>query len=81
MKVTGCGMSLSPDKFSLSMTPDGIVLEHDGPRPEYTFREISRDDDFRYAYCLKGASANHTIVEKDIAFDASVQEQILRGDS
>ena len=81
MKVTGRGMALSPDKFTLSVTSEGILLDHDGPRSEYAFREISRNDGFRYAFCLKGASANHTIVEKDIAFDASVQEQILRGDS
>jgi 4'-phosphopantetheinyl transferase len=81
MKVTGRGMALSPDKFTLSVTSEGILLDHDGPRPEYAFREISRNDGFRYAFCLKGAPANHTIVEKDIAFDASVQEQILRGDS
>lgn len=66
MKVTGRGMSLSPDRFSLSMTPDGIVLEHDGPRPEYTFREISRDDGFRYAYCLKGMLERHCVVCREI---------------
>ena len=55
MKVTGRGMSLSPDKFSLTLTPDGFALDHDGPKPEYVFRELDSDDGFRYAYCLQGA--------------------------
>ena len=73
MKVTGRGMSLSPDKFSLSMTPDGIVLEHDGPRPEYTFREISGEDGFRYAYCVKGMPESHCVCVKNVApFDGTL---------
>ena len=73
MKVTGRGMSLSPDKFSLSMTPDGIVLEHDGPRPEYTFREISGGDGFRYAYCVKGMPESHCVCVKNVApFDETL---------
>jgi len=63
MKVTGRGMSLSPDKFSLSITPDGISLDHDGPRPEYVFRELNRDDGFRYAFCLKDAPEAHSVKE------------------
>ena len=55
MKVSGRGMSLSPDKFSLTLTPDGFALDHDGPKPEYVFRELDSDDGFRYAYCLQGA--------------------------
>ena len=66
MKVTGRGMSLSPDKFTLSVTSEGILLDHDGPRPEYTFREISRDDGFRYAYCLKGMPERHCVVCREI---------------
>lgn len=61
MKVTGRGMSLSPDKFTLTMTPGGIVLDHDGVRPEYLFRELDVDDGFRYAYCLKGAPGTHPV--------------------
>ncbi len=61
MKVTGRGLSLTPDKFSLALSPDGISLWHDGPRPEYTFRELDLEDGYRYAYCLKGAPANHGI--------------------
>ena len=66
MKVTGRGMALSPDKFTLSVTSEGILLNHDGPRPEYTFREISRDDGFRYAYCLKGMLERHCVVCREI---------------
>ena len=61
MKVTGRGMSLSPDKFSLTVTPNGIALNHDGPRPEYFFREFDSDDGFRYAYCIKGAPADFRV--------------------
>ena len=61
MKVTGRGMSLSPDKFSLTLASGGIVLDHDGPRPEYTFFELNGDDGFRYAYCLHGAPKTHQV--------------------
>ena len=61
MKVTGRGLSLTPDKFSLTLSPEGIVLDHDGVKPEYLFRELDRDDDFRYAYCLKGAPETHPV--------------------
>lgn len=62
MKVTGRGLSLSPEKFSLEFKADGgILLHHDGPRPEYLFRELDLDDGYRYAYCLKGASADEPV--------------------
>ena len=68
MKVTGCGMALSPDKFTLVVTPEGIELEHDGPKPQYSFRELFFDDGYRYAYCLDGAPGNHQVVLKKIDF-------------
>ena len=66
MKVTGRGMSLSPDMFTLTMAPDGIALEHGGPRPEYSFFELPDgvlpgDDGYCYAYCLKGMPENHRV--------------------
>ncbi|MCQ2064033.1 MAG: 4'-phosphopantetheinyl transferase superfamily protein [Fibrobacter sp.] len=62
MKVTGRGLSLSPEKFSLEFKADGgILLHHDGPRPEYLFRELDLNDGYRYAYCLKGASADEPV--------------------
>ena len=61
MKVTGRGLSLSPDKFSLTLSPEGIVLDHDGVKPEYQFRELDLDDGFRYAYCIKGAPGTHQV--------------------
>ncbi len=66
MKVTGRGMALSPDKFTLTMSPEGIVLDHDGVRPEYLFRELDFDDGFRYAYCLKGAPETHSVKVAEI---------------
>ena len=66
MKVTGRGMALSPDKFTLTMSPEGIVLDHDGVRPEYLFRELKSDDGFRYAYCLKGAPETHPVKVAEI---------------
>ena len=68
MKVTGRGMALSPEKFSLSVTQGEIVLDHDGVKPEYLFRELDSDDGFRYAYCLKGAPETHPVkvIEIDI---------------
>lgn len=72
MKVTGHGMALSPDKFTLAMTPDGIVLEHDGPRPEYRFFELAPEyvpegDRYRYAYCLKGMPDGHRVVCREVS--------------
>ena len=72
MKVTGRGMSLSPDKFTLSMAPDGISLDHDGSRPEYRFFELAADflpggDSYRYAYCLKGAPEGHRAICRKIS--------------
>lgn len=62
MKVTGRGLGLSPDKFSLEFRPGGgILLHHEGPRPEYLFRELDLDDGFRYAYCLKGAPSDEPV--------------------
>ena len=71
MKVTGRGMALSPDKFTLSVTPDGILLDHEGPRPEYTFRELPcgklpEGDYYCYAYCLKDAPEGIRIVQREI---------------
>lgn len=66
MKVTGRGMALSPDKFTLSVTPDGILLDHEGPRPEYVFRELPcgklpEGDCYCAAFCLKGATETHSV--------------------
>lgn len=66
MKVTGCGISLSPDKFMLSMMPDGIVLEHEGPRPEYIFREVYHEGGYCAAFCLKDMPAGHHVVCREI---------------
>ena len=66
MKVTGRGMSLSPDKFTLTMAPEGITLDHEGPRPEYTFREVSHDGGYCAAFCLKGAPESLRIVQREI---------------
>lgn len=61
MKVTGCGLALSPEKFSFAFSPDGISLWHDGVRPEYAFRELNYDDGYRYAYCLNSAPVTHRV--------------------
>lgn len=54
MKVTGRGMSLMPDQFTLHVDEnENISLDHGGMRPEYTFREIDLHDGYRYAYCVK----------------------------
>ena len=54
MKVTGRGLSLMPDMFALHMDElENVTLFHDGKRPEYSFREISLHDGYRYAYCIK----------------------------
>lgn len=71
MKVTGRGMALSPDKFTLSVTPDGIMLDHEGPRPEYVFRELPcgklpEGDCYCHAYCLKGMPEGHQVVCRDV---------------
>lgn len=66
MKVTGRGMSLSPDKFTLVMAPEEISLDHEGPRPEYTFREVSHDGGYCAAFCLKGAPEGLRIVQREI---------------
>ena len=66
MKVTGCGMSLSPDKFTLAMAPEEISLDHEGPRPEYTFREVSHDGGYCAAFCLKDAPEGIRIVQRKI---------------
>ena len=59
MKVTGRGMSLMPDQFSLRLGSDGMFsLEHNGNRPEYVFREIDLHDGYRYAYCIKNECKN-----------------------
>ena len=59
MKVTGRGMSLMPDKFSLNVDEkENILLDHDGERPEYAFREIDLHDGYRYAYCIKNDGKN-----------------------
>ena len=59
MKVTGRGMSLMPDKFTLNVDEIGnISLYHDGERPEYVFREIDLQDGYRYAYCIKNDCQN-----------------------
>ena len=71
MKVTGRGMSLSPDKFTLVMAPDGIKLEHEGLRPEYKFFELPGDwlpggDCYRYAFCLKDMPVDHRAIFHEI---------------
>lgn len=66
MKVTGRGMSLSPDKFTLAMAPEEISLDHEGPRPEYTFREVSHDGGYCAAFCLKDAPEGIRIVQRKI---------------
>ena len=59
MKVTGLGLSLSPDKFSLEIkNGDCILLHHEKCRSEYVFREFDFDDGYRYAYCLRNAEPN-----------------------
>ena len=59
MKVTGRGMSLMPDKFSLNVGEnENILLDHDGERLEYVFREIDLHDGYRYAYCIKNDGKN-----------------------
>lgn len=59
MKVTGRGMSLMPDQFSLRLGADGMFsLEHNGNRPEYAFHEIDLHDGYRYAYCIKNECKN-----------------------
>ena len=59
MKVTGRGMSLMPDKFSLNVDENGnISLFHEGNRMEYAFREIDVHDGYRYAYCIKNNGEN-----------------------
>ena len=59
MKVTGRGMSLMPDKFSLNVDENGnILLFHEGNRMEYAFREIDLHDGYRYAYCIKNNGEN-----------------------
>ncbi len=59
MKVTGRGMSLMPDKFSLNVDENGnISLFHEGNRMEYAFREIDLHDGYRYAYCIKNNGEN-----------------------
>ena len=59
MKVTGRGMSLMPDKFSLNVDENGnISLFHEGNRMEYAFREINLHDGYRYAYCIKNNGEN-----------------------
>ena len=59
MKVTGRGMSLMPDQFTLHVDEnENISLCHDGDRPEYTFREIDLRDGYRYAYCVKNNGKN-----------------------
>ena len=71
MKVTGRGMALSPDKFTLSVTPDGIMLDHEGPRPEYRFFELpacqlTEGDRYCHAYCLKAMPEGHRVVCRDV---------------
>jgi 4'-phosphopantetheinyl transferase len=34
------------------------LLDHDGERPEYAFREIDLHDGYRYAYCIKNDGKN-----------------------
>ena len=59
MKVTGRGMSLMPDMFALHVDENELIsLNHDGERPEYTFREIDLHDGYRYAYCAKTDGKN-----------------------
>ena len=72
MKVTGRGMALSPDKFTLAMTPDGISLDHDGPRPEFRFFELASEfvpdgGCYRYAYCLKGMPEGHRVICREVS--------------
>lgn len=63
MKVTGQGLSLSPELFSFSFGENGkISLVHGCARPEFTFREFNLGDSFRYACCIKNL-ADTDIVE------------------
>lgn len=67
MKVTGLGLSLPPDAFTLHVDDaENISLEHEGFRPEYVFREFDLHDEFRYACCVKsgcGAQFDLQIVD------------------
>lgn len=78
MKVTGRGMALSPDKFTLSVTPDGIMLDHESPRPEYRFFELpasqlTEGDRYCHAYCLKAIPEGHQVVCRDVDLAGSVR--------
>lgn len=67
MKVTGLGLSLSPDAFTLHVDDaEKISLDHNGERPEYTFHEFDLHDEYRYACCVKsccGAQFDMQIVD------------------
>lgn len=65
MKVTGLGLELGPEKFVMHIDGDNISLDHEGPKPEYMFRELNLQDGYRYAFCLKNAPAGCVVdVEK-----------------
>ncbi len=52
MKVTGLGLSLSPDKFTLRLNENGVLLLHGGEHPEYVFDEYDLHDGYKYAFCM-----------------------------
>lgn len=55
MKVTGLGFELIPSDFALHMDDSRILLNHNGLRPEYVFREFDFNDGYKYACCLRDA--------------------------
>lgn len=76
MKVTGRGLSLMPDAFSLHLGDDGkFSLEHDGMRPEYSFCEIDLHDGYRYAYCIKNELKNAPQEVRCVDFTSDIIER------
>ena len=76
MKVTGRGLSLMPDAFALHLGDDGMFsLEHDGLRPEYSFREIDLQDGYRYAYCIKNKCKNAPQEVRRVDFTSDIIER------
>lgn len=66
MKVTGLGLSLSPNAFGLHLDLDGVHLFHQGLRLEYTFHEFDLKDDYYYACCLKNRACDDCIELKNV---------------
>lgn len=53
MKATGLGFALSLGDFAINITETSVSLEHAGAQGDFSFYELSSDDGYKYACCLK----------------------------